>query len=459
MSTQANITHTQLMTLYEVSKKVNSQLNYRKVLDEIMDSAIELLQAEKGVLLLKHSGSGDLTVEVARFLDKRSIDEVVALSNTVIQKVEDEKKSILIQNIPETYGTQATLSQKRYKLKSVICVPLYCKNKLIGAIYLDTANPDHFFKNEDIAFLEGFANLAGIAIENAQTYNELEKLNNNLEARVKDATHEIQTQHLELKSAYENLKSTQTQLLRSEKMASLGMLVAGIAHEINTPIGAINSNMDTFTRSFEKLHGLANAKGQNPKLSKTLGILDKIAKVNLDACNRVSRIVKTLKNFARLDEQDFKKVNLHEGIDSTLALTAHLNKGRIEVVKNYGDIPPLECYASQLNQVFMNVLVNCSQAIEGKGTITILTESDDKEICLSFSDTGKGIPADIIEKIFDPGFTTKGVGVGTGLGLSITHKIVDEHGGRIEVQSAVGNGTTFKVHLPLQKPIPNDQTD
>lgn len=445
------------MTLYEVSKKINSQLNYRKLLDEIMDSVIELLQAEKGVLLLKHSDPGDLIVEVARFLDKSSIDEVVALSNTVIQKVEHEKKPVLIQNTPETYGTQTPLSQRRYKLKSVICAPLYCKNKLIGAIYLDTSNPEHFFKNEDIAFLEGFANLAGIAIENAQTYNELEKLNNSLENRVEDATHEIQKQHLELKDAYENLKSTQTQLLRSEKMASLGMLVAGIAHEINTPIGAINSNMDTFTRSLKKLHRLTNTENQSAELSKTFGILDNITRVNLDACSRVSRLVKTLKNFARLDEQDFKKVNLHEGIDSTLALTAHLNVGRIEVKKNYGELPALECYASQLNQVFMNILVNSCQAIEGKGTITITTESDGNEIRLSFSDTGRGIPEDIIEKIFDPGFTTKGVGVGTGLGLSITHRIVDEHGGRIGVQSEVGRGTTFTVHLPLLKPISNDK--
>jgi len=302
-------------------------------------------------------------------------------------------------------------------------------------------------------FLEGFANLAGIAIENARAYKAVENINANLETLVDQRTKEVQDKHQELQKAYDTLKSAQLQLLRSEKMASLGMLVAGIAHEINTPLGAINSNTDMFARGFNKLQGkIKDANCDSEPLQKTLDVLENLAKVNLEACDRITHIVKTLRNFARLDEEDFKEVNIHDGIDSTLALTAHLSRDRITVVKEYGDIPELECYANQLNQVFMNILVNSCQAIKDRGTISIKTAFADDEIHLTFSDTGEGIKEEIMDKIFDPGFTTKGVGVGTGLGLSISYKIVEEHGGRIEVQSEYGKGATFIVHLPLKNP-------
>src|SRR3990172_252445 len=365
MTNQANITYAQLITLYEVSRKINSQLNLKILLDEIMDSAIELLHAEKGVLLLKRPDSDELSVEVARFLDKRSIDEVVTLSQTVVKKVETEGKPVLLQSIPENTGTLPTTSIARLKLKSVICVPLNSKDRLIGIIYLDTTDAKHFFKKEDVSFLEGFANLAGIAIENARAYKAVENINANLETLVDQRTKEVQDKHQELQKAYDTLKSAQLQLLRSEKMASLGMLVAGIAHEINTPLGAINSNTDMFARGFNKLQGkIKDANCDSEPLQKTLDVLENLAKVNLEACDRITHIVKTLRNFARLDEEDFKEVNIHDGIDSTLALTAHLSRDRITVVKEYGDIPELECYANQLNQVFMNILVNSCQAIK-----------------------------------------------------------------------------------------------
>ncbi|TDI82362.1 MAG: sensor histidine kinase [Caldithrix sp.] len=450
---QTNITFDQLITLYEVSRKINSQLNFQKLLDEIMDLAINILQAEKGLLLLKEEDSDELTVQVARLMDQRKMDEIVAVSRSIIKKVEGEMKPILLQRVPDTTGVSENTSLIRYKIKSVICVPLSSKDKLIGTIYLDTTQAEHFFKPADLSFLEGFANLAAIAIENAKSYQEIEKLNTNLESQVEKRTEQLKDKNEELITAYDELKDAQMQLLRSEKMASLGMLVAGIAHEINTPLAAINSNTDMFIRSFEKLRiKLGSPDGDPRDALTTICVMENLANVNLTACQRLDGIVKTLKNFARLDEEDFKLVDIQEGLDSTLELTAHLSRNRIKVIKEYGDIPKIRCYANQLNQVFMNLIVNACQAIDRNGTLTIRTRASVSQVHVEISDTGSGIDPKHLSKIFDPGFTTKGVGVGTGLGLSISYKIMQEHAGSIDVESKKGKGTTFTVNIPIENP-------
>jgi len=181
-------------------------------------------------------------------------------------------------------------------------------------------------------------------------------------------------------------------------------------------------------------------------------VLGGIGKVNKTACERIVKIVRSLRNFARLDEAERKMADLHEGLESTLTLVHHETKNRIEVVRDFGDIPEIECFPDQLNQVFMNILVNAAHAIEGKGKITITTRSNAGSVILTFLDTGKGISPENLVKIFDPGFTTKGVGVGSGLGLAICYRIVKEHGGRIEVQSELGRGSTFTITLPVRAP-------
>jgi len=172
MANTSNIAPSRLLMLYEVSNKINSQLNLKKLLDEIMDQAIALLQAEKGLILFKKD-SGDLTVEVARAMDQHNIKDVLAMSHTVIEKVDKEGKSVLLQKVPDIQGGSPTESMLLYKLKSIICVPLRSRQQHIGAIYLDTTQTEHFFRDEDLIFLEAFANLAGIAIENARHYQEI----------------------------------------------------------------------------------------------------------------------------------------------------------------------------------------------------------------------------------------------------------------------------------------------
>ncbi len=437
MSTGSSITYAQLATLYEVSRKINSQLDFEKLLDEIMDLAIELLHAEKGLILFKDEASGELNVEVARHMDRRSIENVVALSWSVIRKVESEGKSVLLQRVPDVPAGKVTRSLTRYKIKSVVCVPLRCHDRFLGTIYLDTTDAKHFFKPEDVTFLEGFANLAAIAIENARAYEAIRQLNENLERKVELRTRE--------------LREAQAQLVHSEKMASLGMLVAGVAHEINTPMGAITSNTDTLERSLEKLRALTERCrcGLGEDMQRLADTMQCLTEVSETACRRVNQIVRSLRTFARLDEGEIKSVDLHESLDCTLDLIQHLSRDRIECVKEYGDLPPVPCYANELNQVLMNLLVNACQAIPDTGRIFIRTFTEGQMACIQIQDTGVGIAPENLQKIFDPGFTTKGVGVGTGLGLSISFNIIQKHNGRIEVESQVGKGTTFTVRLPL----------
>jgi len=238
-------------------------------------------------------------------------------------------------------------------------------------------------------------------------------------------------------------------------MASLGQLVAGIAHEINTPVGSINSNNDILIRSVSKMREFFDCEQcfvevrENPDVVKLMRVLEEINHNNRIACDRIINIIRSLRNFARLDEAERRRVNIHEGLDSSLILVHHQLKNRIEIVKDYGDLPEIECFPNQLNQVFMNLLVNAAQAIPGRGTLTIKTSHLGAEVQVKISDTGVGIPRENMRKIFDPGFTTKGVGVGTGLGLSICYKIIQDHRGRIAVESEVGRGTTFTITLPV----------
>lgn len=264
----------------------------------------------------------------------------------------------------------------------------------------------------------------------------------------------LHAEELELKNR--EIQETRSQLVQSEKMAALGNLVAGVAHEINTPLGAINSNTDLGGRALEKLKStleqtldsLPASKAE--QIEKYLNALIETNKTSQIAAARILGIVRSLRNFARLDEAERKRADLHEGIISTLTLLLHETKHRVKIIKEFGDIPEIMCYPNQLNQVFMNLLVNSSQAIGESGQITISTRKDGDFIVLTFADTGKGIAEPDLQKVFDPGFTTKGVGVGTGLGLSIVYRIIADHDGEITVESELGKGTTFTIRLPIR---------
>ena len=252
----------------------------------------------------------------------------------------------------------------------------------------------------------------------------------------------------------QQISDAHTQLLQSEKMAALGNLVAGIAHEINTPVGAIHSMHDTLVRAVGKLK--STIERDFPKdckehmgLQGVLKIIEDSNRVIETGTSRVTTIVRSLRNFARLDHDHLTEVDIHDGLNDTLMLVHHDIKNRIEVVKEYAELPAIACYPSRLNQVFLNILNNAQQAIDGKGTIRVATFLRDGEACVSISDTGSGIGPESLAKIFESGFTTKGAATGTGLGLAICQQIMADHKGRIDVESKVGEGTTFTVVLPV----------
>ena len=254
---------------------------------------------------------------------------------------------------------------------------------------------------------------------------------------------------------FRELQETQLQLLQSEKMASLGQLVAGVAHELNTPMGALQSNTQTERAALERIRTLIE-RGDIESLSNAVAILEEMNGVNEAATRRMTQIVGNLRKFARLDESEWKSVDVREGLDETLALVEHQTKTRIEIKKSYGDVPHVNCYAGPLNQVFMNLIVNAIQAIDGEGSIRIETRLEKDEVIVRIADTGAGIRQSDIARVFDPGFTTKGVGVGTGLGLSICYRIVQNHGGRLTVSSEEGKGSVFTIAIPLNVEPPEN---
>lgn len=229
---------------------------------------------------------------------------------------------------------------------------------------------------------------------------------------------------------------TQLQLVNSEKMASIGQLVAGVAHEINTPIASIKSNNEIAQQLISKL----------PDGSKEL--LQEINSIDREAIARINGIVVSLRKFVRLDEAELQEADINKELDLTLDLLWHETKNRITVVKNYGELPPVKCYPNILNQVFMNILVNAIHAIKGEGIITIGTSFAHKNLVVKIKDTGCGIKEP--QKIFDLGYTTKGVGVGTGFGLAISQKIIEKHRGKIDVKTKINEGSEFTITIPSE---------
>lgn len=290
----------------------------------------------------------------------------------------------------------------------------------------------------------------------AESFNSMTNSLREANERTAQQATTLRKQRDDLETAMHDLRSTQEQLVLKEKMASLGKLVAGIAHEINSPIGAVNGSADVSERCVGRVEEtLQQATSleelQQPgRLRKVLALLRENIAVVKTAGARVSTLVQSLKNFARLDEAEIQRVDIHDGIESSLTLLGSELKSRIEISREYGSIPELECYPAELNQVFMNILKNAAQAIDGTGTIGIKTYVKANQAILSISDTGRGITADRLNHIFDFGFSVGDSRVKMGSGLSSAYGIIQKHGGEIVVESELGNGTTVTIYLPVK---------
>jgi len=292
--------------------------------------------------------------------------------------------------------------------------------------------------------------------------------------------HRVQERTRELSDALRHLKESETQLIQSEKMSSLGQMVAGVAHEINTPLAYVTNSLGTVAEKLpelgtalsetEQLLTLLKAgDGANPEqLARQFSVVSQhvstlksrdvvkelsgLVNDGVYGTGQMAEIVGNLKDFSRLDRSKVTRFNLNDGLTSTLLLAKHLLKS-VTVERQFGEIPAIVCSPSQINQVFLNLITNAAQAMENaKGTITLTTRREGEGVVVDMLDNGRGIPPEVLPKIFDPFFSTKEIGKGTGLGLSISYKIIQQHGGRIDVKSEVGKGTRFTVHLPLKPP-------
>ena len=291
------------------------------------------------------------------------------------------------------------------------------------------------------------------------------------DAQIRAIVGELIKANRDLKELNSKLSDAQSKLIQSEKLASIGQLAAGVAHEINNPIGFIFSNFGTLEQYLEDLFqmldayeqaeasvsdGAALARIRSLKADLDIDYLKEdipnLMRESRDGIQRVRKIVQDLKDFSRVDaRQEWESVDLHAGIDSTLNIVNNEIKYKADVVKHYGALPEVQCLPSELNQVFMNLLVNAAHAITAeRGTITISTGVEGPNVWVEVADTGAGIAAENLQRIFDPFFTTKPVGKGTGLGLSLSYGIVQKHSGRMEVHSELGVGTRFRVTLPIQ---------
>jgi signal transduction histidine kinase len=347
---------------------------------------------------------------------------------------------------PETYSSPEVHERVRAAIAALgvtIVVPVQLGSDLVGAITAGEKHSHAFYTAGDAEFLRALAHEVALALRNAASYETVVELNERLEERVRDRTAQLEGANRELAEAYRELQQAEVQLVQSEKMASLGRLVAGVAHEINNPVTFIANSVAPLRRRLTEASAAAPA-DVAPLLTEAEDLVGIIGR----GAQRAAAIVKDLRTFSRLDEAARKPTDLHDGLDVSLRLLEHRWRGRVEVHRDYGELPLVECDAGQINQALVNILANAFDAIGERGNVWVTTCAEQDSVTIAIRDDGGGMPAEVRDRIFDPFFTTKDVGQGTGLGLSITHGIVAAHGGRIEVESVTGVGTTFRVVLP-----------
>jgi signal transduction histidine kinase len=339
---------------------------------------------------------------------------------------------------------------------SAMCWPLRVGERVAGALCLCRSGKP--YGEDDLRHGEELAALASAIVENLRMHAEQRE-------RIERLT-ELNARFAETNK---KLEQASNQLLQSEKMASIGQLAAGVAHEINNPVGYVYSNLGSLEKYLGDFFSLLDAyercephlpaedRAELAQLRQNLDVaflrddVKALLGESREGINRVKKIVQDLKDFSHVGtEEDWQWSDLLQGLDSTLNIVWNELKYKCKVVKELSELPRVLCLPSQLNQVFMNLLVNAAQAIEIQGTITLRSGTEGRMVWISVSDTGHGIPPENLTRIFDPFFTTKLVGKGTGLGLSVSYSIVQKHRGRIEVESEVGKGTTFRMWLPIQ---------
>jgi len=404
---QAQSQAMKLLLLNNISNIIRSSVDTSHIVSSTLDELSQLFAAFRAYYAV-YSKDMDAYI-INESLHKKDISRKITFDKETERLISKAKV------FSSSCMKEFTEAKAFNELVQRIVLPIYHLNNRLGVIVVLTKQKTKF--DDALEVLDGVSTQIGNAIIQAQLYEK--------DARMVK----------ELKRALNELQDTQLKLINSEKMASLGQLVAGVAHEINTPIASIKSNNEIATKLISKI--------QDENISE---LLEEINGIDKEAIARINRLVISLRKFVRLDEAELQEADINKEIDLTLDLIRHETKNRIEIIKNYGEIPPIKCYPNMLNQVFMNILVNATHAIENEGKITIDTSFNEKELIVKIKDTGCGIKEP--EKIFFAGYTTKGVGVGTGLGLAISQKIIEKHNGKIEVNSKINVGSEFTITIP-----------
>lgn len=401
-----------LALMHRISNVIRESMDLNKILNSALKELFNLFGAVK----VYYAG----VKENSFFIEQVHPNQYKSVIGEKAEFSQDTRKSIWAKKIKVSSCIKDYLNSNLTfpaQLTRII-IPVYKLHDILGVLIIYT-NQKYIDESQNDV-LQSIASQLASAIVQASLFSQVKQKNEELEKTLTE------------------LKETQIQLINSEKMASLGQLVAGVAHEINTPLASINANNDILEKLIRKM----------PEDTSNLEIFEDINKIDKEAIKRISGIVKSLKKFVRLDEADLQLADINNEIDLTLELIKHETKNKIEIVKNYSKIPTIKCYPNMLNQVFMNILINACQSMANGGTITISTDFENETLIVKIKDTGEGIDEKIKDKIFSASTTTKQVGIGTGLGLAISKKIVEKHNGKIYFESEKNKGTEFIIEIP-----------